>query len=191
MSQENVKPARVVGYRVALPSEAAGRRRTPDEHLAVRFPGLYHRFADRLMRLPLDSRLRRWFLTSSVARGCAAANRRDFELMLTGWADDIDYRAVEGALDDHGPIHGKAEMRAYFQDWIDTFDEFKVEPLEVIDAGQDQVIAVLRNSGRAKLSGVETDLTFAVVNTIRDGKIVRGREYWTKEQALEAAGLRE
>jgi len=111
--------------------------------------------------------------------------------MLTGWADDIDYRAVEGALDDHGPIHGKVEMRAYMQDWIDTFDQFKVEPLEVIDTGQDQVIAVLRNSGRAKLSGVETDLTFAVVNTIRDGKIVRGREYWTKEQALEAAGLRE
>ena len=40
-----------------------------------------------------------------------------------------------------------------------------------------------------RLSGVETDLTYAVVNTIRDGKIVRGREYWTKEQALEAAGL--
>ena len=68
---------------------------------------------------------------------------------------------------------------------------FKVEPLEVIDAGEDQVVAVLRISGRAKLSGVETDLTFAVVNTIRDGKIARGREYWTKEQALEAAGLRE
>jgi ketosteroid isomerase-like protein len=49
---------------------------------------------------------------------------------------------------------------------------------------------VTRISGRAKLSGVETDLTYAAVYTIRDGKIARGREYWTKEQALEAAGLR-
>src|SRR5919198_6076092 len=122
----------------------------------------------------------------------AAFNRGDLDAWLDEyWADDLDYRAVEGALDDHGPIHGKAELRAYMQDWIDTFDQFKVEPLEVIDAGGDQVVAVLRNSGRAKLSGVETDLTFAVVNTIRDGKIVRGREYWTKEQALEAAGLLE
>ena len=189
MSQENVEPVRGVRYRVALPSEAAGRRRTLDERLFVRLPGLYHLLVDRLMRLPLGSRLRRWFVTNSVVRGCAAANRRDFDLMLTGWASDIDYRAVEGAPDDHGPIHGKAEMRAYFQDWIDTFDDMKVEPLEVIDVGEDQVIAVLRSSGRAKLSGVETDLTYAVLSTIRGGKIVRGREYRTKEEALEAAGL--
>ena len=191
MSQENVKPPRGVRYRVALPSEAAGRRRTLDERLFVRFPGLSRLLTDRVMRLPLGSRLRRGFLTRSVVRGCAAANRRDFDLMLTGWADDIDYRAVEGALDDRGPIHGKAEMRAYVQDWLDTFDQLKVEPLEVIDAGQDQVIAVTRISGRAKLSGVETDLTYAALYTFRDGKIARGREYWTKEQALEAAGLSE
>jgi len=47
------------------------------------------------------------------------------------------------------------------------------------------------DGGRAKLSGVETDLTFAVLYTLRDGKIARGREYWTKEQALEATGRRE
>jgi ketosteroid isomerase-like protein len=82
-------------------------------------------------------------------------------------------------------------MRAYLRDWIDTFDQFKVEPLEVIDAGQGQVVAVFRNSGRARLSGVEADLTFAVVYTLRDGKIVRGREHWTRDEALEAAGLRE
>jgi ketosteroid isomerase-like protein len=38
---------------------------------------------------------------------------------------------------------------------------------------------------------VETDLTYAVLYTIRDGKIAGGREYWTREEALEAAGLRE
>jgi len=32
-------------------------------------------------------------------------------------------------------------------------------------------------------------LTYAVVYTIREGKIARGREYWTREEALEAAGL--
>jgi ketosteroid isomerase-like protein len=120
----------------------------------------------------------------------AAFNRRD-DAWLECWADDIDYRAVEGAPDDPGPIRGKAGMRAYLQDWLDTFDQFKVEPLEVIDVGQGQVVAVFRNSGRAKLSGVESDLTFAVLYTVRDGKIVRGREYWTREEALEAAGLSE
>jgi ketosteroid isomerase-like protein len=107
------------------------------------------------------------------------------------WTDDIDHRAIEGALDDRGPIHGKAEMRAYLQDWFDTFDDLRAEPVELIDAGEDQVVAVLRMMGRAKLSGVETDLTYAALYTIRDGKIARGREYWTRDEALEAAGLGE
>ena len=57
--------------------------------------------------------------------------------------------------------------------------------------GQDQAVAVVRFGGRAKLSGVEADLTFAVVYMLRDGKVARGREYWTKDEALEAAGLSE
>ena len=125
--------------------------------------------------------------------------RRGFEAFAQGgpdamgdfWADDIDYRAVEGALDDRGPMHGKDAVRAHFQDWLDTFDDLRAEPLELIDAADEQVVTVLRFGGRAKLSGVETDLTYAVVFTIRGGKIARAREYWTKEQALEAAGLSE
>ena len=128
---------------------------------------------------------------ATVEAALAAAARGGFDAFSEYLSDDIDYRAVEGALDDRGPMHGKDAVRAYLQDWLDLFDDFKAEPVELIDAGEDQVIAVVRISGRAKLSGVETDLTFAVVNTIRDGKIVRGREYWTKEQALEAAGLSE
>jgi ketosteroid isomerase-like protein len=105
------------------------------------------------------------------------------------WTDDVDHRPVEGAIDDRGPMKGKAAVAAYVQDWLDTFDELTSEPIELIDVGGDQVIAVLRISGRAKLSGVETDLTYAVVYTIRDGKIARGREYAARDEALEAAGL--
>jgi uncharacterized protein len=118
-----------------------------------------------------------------------AFSRGDLDASSEHWADNVDYRAVEGAPDDHGPIHGKVAMRAYVQDWIDTFDQFTVEPMELIDAGEGQVVGVFRNSGRAKLSGVETDLTFAALYTVRDGKIERGREYWTRDEALEAAGL--
>jgi ketosteroid isomerase-like protein len=118
-----------------------------------------------------------------------AFNRGDLDASSEHWADNVDYRAVEGAPDDHGPIHGKVAMRAYVQDWIDTFDEFRADALELIDAGEDQVMAVLRVMGRAKLSGVETDLTFATLYTIREGKIARGREYATRDEALEAAGL--
>jgi ketosteroid isomerase-like protein len=130
-------------------------------------------------------------LTRGAGRAAAAASRRDFDVLFLALDPDIDYRAAQGALDDRGPIHGKDALRAYMQDWFDTFDDFRQEPVELIDAGEDQVIAVLRIIGRAKLSGVETDLTYAALYTFRNGKIARGREYWTRDEALEAAGLRE
>jgi ketosteroid isomerase-like protein len=101
----------------------------------------------------------------------------------------IEWRAAEGAPDDAGPIRGVDAMRAYAQDWLDDFDELSFEAEELIDAGE-QVVAVQRISGRAKASGIETELRYAVVYTIRGGKIVRGREYWERAEALEAAGLR-
>src|SRR3954452_3536559 len=88
-----------------------------------------------------------------VRRSVDAFSGGDLDNWLAAYcADDIDYRAAEGALDDRGPMHGKDAVRAYAQDWLDMFDDLKVEPVELIDAGEDQVIAVLRNSGRAKLS---------------------------------------
>jgi ketosteroid isomerase-like protein len=127
----------------------------------------------------------------TIRDAAEAFNRGDLDTWFGYLADDIDHRAVEGAPDDHGPIHGKDALRAYLQDWQDTFDELTGELVELIDAGEDNVIAVIRISGRAKLSGVEADLTYAALYTLRDGKIARGREYWTRDEALEAAGLSE
>src|SRR3954469_7206968 len=117
--------------------------------------------------------------------------REGLDRWIEHFADDVDYRAVEGAIDDWGPIKGTDALRAYFQDWIDMFDGFWMEPVELIDAGGDTVVTVERYGGRARVSGVETDQTEVEVFTIRDGKIARGREYATREEALEAAGLRE
>jgi ketosteroid isomerase-like protein len=127
----------------------------------------------------------------AVRDAATALNRGDVDAWAEYCAEDVDYRAVEGAIDDRGPIRGRAAIRAYMQDWFDTFDQLKGEPLELIDAGENQVVGVWRISGRAKLSGVETDLTYAALYTFRDGKIARGREYWTRDEALEAAGLSE
>jgi ketosteroid isomerase-like protein len=107
------------------------------------------------------------------------------------WADDLDHRPDTDGIDDTGPIRGKKAMRRHIQDWIDTFDEFSWEALELIDAGDDRVVVVERFAGRAKLSGVQTDQTSGVMLTLRDGKIARCREYGTRAEALEAAGVQE
>ena len=117
--------------------------------------------------------------------------RGGLDRWIEHFADDVDWRAIEGDIDDFGPIHGKNALRAWLQDWIDMFDGFWMQPIELIDAGGDTVVAVERYGGCAKLSGVETDQTEAEVFTIRDGKIARCREYGTRHEALEAAGLSE
>ena len=121
----------------------------------------------------------------------AAFNRADLDAFLEYCTDDVDFRAAEGALDDHGPIQGKDAVRAFMQDWLDLFDDFRAEPVELIDAGEEKVISVMRISGRAKLGGVETDMTYAELSTLRDGKVARSRQFFTRDEALEAAGLEE
>src|SRR6188472_4599763 len=114
---------------------------------------------------------------AAVEDAYRAFTRGGLARFLDHWTDDLDHRSIEGAPDDRGPIYGRDAMRAYVQDWIDTFDEFRIVPVELIDADGDVIVAVLRYGGRARLSGIETDETFGVVFTISDRRIARGREY--------------
>jgi ketosteroid isomerase-like protein len=108
------------------------------------------------------------------------------------FTDDVEYRVLPGAPDgDHNPLHGQDAVRAWLQDWIDMFDGFWQQLVELIDAGGDTVFTAERFGGRARLSGVEADSPNWTIFTIRHGKIASGREYATREQALEAAGLAE
>jgi ketosteroid isomerase-like protein len=126
-----------------------------------------------------------------VRRGVQAFAEGGLDAMAEFWDPDIEWRAAEGAIDDVGEMHGPVAVRRYVQDWIDTFDDFSVVVEELRDVGDDRVLSVQRLKGRAKLSGTETEIRYAVVSTVRDGKVVRGREYLSVENALEAVGLRE
>jgi ketosteroid isomerase-like protein len=126
-----------------------------------------------------------------VRRYYEAYAQGGFDRLMEYWCDDLDHRAATDGVDDPGPIRGGNAMRKHIGDWVDTFDDFWWEAVELIDAGEDTVVAVERFGGRAKLSGVETDQTSGVVLTIREGKIARCREYATRAEALEAAGLQQ
>jgi ketosteroid isomerase-like protein len=129
-----------------------------------------------------------------VVRAAYEAFARDgLDRFLEHFTDDVEYRVLAGAPDEliHGPCHGKDAVRAWLQDWIDMFDGFWQQLVELIDAGGDTVFTAERFGGRARLSGVEADSPNWTLFTIRDGKIASGHEYATREQALEAAGLSE
>src|SRR5262245_53673973 len=122
-----------------------------------------------------------------VRNALTAYAERGVDALMEFLDTDINWRAIEGAPDDVGEMHGPEAVRRYLQDWIDVFDSATNVPEELVDLCDDRVLAVQHATGRAKGSGVETDIRYAVIYTLRDGKIVRGREYLDRSQAIEAA----
>ena len=75
--------------------------------------------------------------------------------------------------------------------WPEQWDEYRIELLRVDAAPGGKVFVGQRSSGRGKQSGVEVDMDFSFVFTLRERKISEWRLFISEEQALEAAGLRE
>jgi ketosteroid isomerase-like protein len=59
-----------------------------------------------------------------VGEALTGLGRRGPEAFAEYLTDDVDYRAIEGAPDDHGPLHGKDAVRAYFDGKIARGREF-------------------------------------------------------------------
>jgi ketosteroid isomerase-like protein len=101
-------------------------------------------------------------------------------------APDVSWRAIPGAPDDHGVIEGREAVRAYIEDWMETFPGITNVPEELEEIDEQRVLSTQLVTGTAGASGIETELRYALVTTVRDGLIVRGREYADREAALAA-----
>jgi ketosteroid isomerase-like protein len=128
---------------------------------------------------------------ASEALNQAIANN-DVTPMLRDFLDrDVYWRAAEGAIDDVGGMRGHDAVRRYFEDWSDDFDNLTLTPQQFVELDDERVLVRQRLSGRAKHTGIETELTFFAIYTIREGRFIEVREYVTREEALEAVGLSE
>ena len=75
--------------------------------------------------------------------------------------------------------------------WTEDFDSWSLEVEQLIDAGDDRVVGLLRQWATGKGSRVPVELQFAVVYELEAGRIVRSRAYLDPADALEAVGLSE
>jgi uncharacterized protein len=89
-----------------------------------------------------------------------------------------------------GTYHGHDGVRTLLARFTEIFDEARYEIDELLDGG-DSVVALGRFRVRGAQSGATGTQPIAVVVKVRDGKLVAYRAYFDREQALEAAGLRE
>jgi ketosteroid isomerase-like protein len=87
--------------------------------------------------------------------------------------------------------HGLEGVLELVSEWTSTWEEYEFEVDELVKAGEDRVVGLLRERGRMKGSDSWVEHVRGVVWTIRAGKVLRYDEYPTKQDALEAAGLTE
>jgi ketosteroid isomerase-like protein len=91
------------------------------------------------------------------------------------WPEQQEYEGAEGA-------------ERFLATWIAAWDDWVLEAESYHEAGT-QVVAVMRQHGRSKASGLEVDMHFAMVWTMRDGLTTRMQMYADPDEAFQAVGL--
>ena len=94
-----------------------------------------------------------------------------------GWPEQQIYEGIEGT-------------RAFMRNWLEPWNDWALEVEGFRDAG-DRVVAIMRQRGTSKATGLAVDMAFGQVWTMRDGKQARMEMYADPAEALEAAGLTE
>lgn len=120
-----------------------------------------------------------------LRRGWEAWNRGAYEEAAGLFHPDVVY--VDGFVPDsvgqtyHGP---EGVMEAWAR-WSEPWEGITTELQEVVDRGE-RLVSIHRQRARAKGSGIDVDLRFAYVVTMRDGKIAHLRSYLDPDEALGA-----
>jgi uncharacterized protein len=123
-----------------------------------------------------------------VRRLYAAMDARD----AAGVAELVDPNAewVPDRRVGEGPVRGRDDILQFFVDRVEVLDQLSTEIVRLWESG-DRVLVFLRVRGRGSASGAGFDIRIAHLWTLRGGKLVRGQGFGDRNEALEAAGIRE
>ena len=130
-----------------------------------------------------------------IVRGIIDAHERgDFDAVFAEYDPEIEWHLspLFARASDFDPVYyGHEGVRTFWRQWFAAWERADFEYEEFIDAG-DSVVTILTQRVRGRTSGIELEWnSYAQVWTVGNGKIVRVEFFSTREEALEAAGLRE
>jgi ketosteroid isomerase-like protein len=126
-----------------------------------------------------------------LRRSNKAFNDGDLDRALELWDPQVVYYERPGTpLDTAEVLRGLDQVRASLSSYLAEFPDFHSEINELVDAG-DKVVCVQRWTGTGRGSGLSVELEEVIVFTFENGKIIVGRVYADRSEALEAAGLSE
>jgi uncharacterized protein len=124
-----------------------------------------------------------------VRRSIDAYNRRDFDALERVNHPDVelDWSASRGLQ--AGVYHGWEEVLGFYESFLGTFEQVRVDPERFIESGDSVVVP---NSAQIRgREGIATTARSALVFELRDGRIARIRLYQETGEALAATRVRE
>jgi ketosteroid isomerase-like protein len=122
-------------------------------------------------------------------RAIDAFNRSDFEAALALCDPEVEW-VGDPRVSGVRTRRGHAEVKRYLESVPKYWEELRLEPERFVDRGN-QLLVLARMVARTRRGGPEIDRQFDQVISLHDGKIIRGRWFLTRDEALEAAGLRD
>ncbi len=116
--------------------------------------------------------------------GYDALNDGDLDKVLEVIDPEIVWEEGD-ASPEAGSHRGRDSFESFFRSWIASFEDFRIQPLEIIERG-DTLIAVVRQSGRGKASGIAVEVEIAHTWEIHQGRAIRWQAFRSRGDALKA-----
>jgi hypothetical protein len=108
--------------------------------------------------------------------------------MLEMYAEDATFD-VSAVFTDVEPMHGRTEIRRYWDTLRETWDNLRVDPLEGFAVDAERLVVDQRMWAKGTRSGIGVDQRFAMLYTIRpdDRRILHAQLFPDVETAISAA----
>jgi ketosteroid isomerase-like protein len=103
-----------------------------------------------------------------------AVNRRDFDAVVALFAPNMVWDMSPVGL---GEYKDAMAIRALWEDWIGAYEEYEIEPAEILDLGGGIILAVIHQSGRPAGSSGHVQLHYATVCEWTAGLLARVTNY--------------
>jgi ketosteroid isomerase-like protein len=122
-------------------------------------------------------------LVELARRFFEAANKREFDSIPSFYAPD----AVLDSVGMGASFEGVAAIRGFFEDFIGGYEEFEVEPEEILNYGNGVMLSVALQQGRPVGSSARVQMRFASVAIWVDGVVARQSLYPDIDEARAGA----
>jgi ketosteroid isomerase-like protein len=188
MLQQKVE---IVRQPIRASERPRGRRRL-EERFSLRFPGVRAAVNRVLLRLPTRSRIRRFLLRRTIRLAVEASTRGDYEAAFAHFHPDVELNPPADVVtlgSFPASLKGRRERIRFERRWRDDWGDFRYEPDELIDL-KDRVLVLGRMIGSGPSSGAASESEWADLVTLSQGQVIREQVFFSRIEAVKAAGQR-